>query len=123
MLEKPKVIFDLEAFAQAEHYCYLAFKNYQAKQSTLDVLKSSEKDMLASIMCGIDTGDKIAESKLERLARASKDWRDFKAGLSQATRECGEARFKNDSARRHFDCIQSGLSFRREELKKLGGGQ
>lgn len=117
---RPKVEYTLEAFANAEYGCHEAFKEHQEAQDNLDILREHSKDYLAQLMTDLDDGSKISETKLERLARSSYKWKEFRKGVDEATRQAGIAKVRYYSYIRHFDCIQSGLSYRKEELKKLG---
>lgn len=117
---RQKVEFTLEAFAKAEYGCHEAFQEYQQAQDSLDLLKEHAKDYLAILMTKLDRPEeRLSESKLERLARSSKEWSDFRLGLAEATREAGTARVRYFSYIRYFECIQSGLSYKREELRRL----
>lgn len=118
---RQKVEFTLEAFAKAEYGCHEAFQQYQKAQDNLDIIKEHGKDYLAVIMTKLDKSEeKLSESKLERLARSSKEWDVYREGLAQATKEAGEARVRYFSYVRYFECIQSGLAYKRTELRSLG---
>ena len=116
------VEYSLEAFAKAEHWVWEAFKEHQKAQDDLEILKEMGKDILASIMTHISTEEKTSETKLERLARSSKDWATYRNGWFAAVKAAGEAKVRYQTAQLQWSTIQSGLSYRKEELKKLGGG-
>ena len=120
-LKRPKVEYSLEAFRDAEHYCYLAFKEFQKASDDLDILNDASKDILAVSMSELDKPEeKISEAKLERMARCSEAWKIHKRGLTAAIQIHGRAKAKYYSWVRAFDCIQSGISYRKAELQKLG---
>src|SRR3972149_3414601 len=116
-MERPKLEYSLEYFSQAEEWCWKAFKLYQKAQDDTDILHDSAKDLLAGIMSNLDKPEeKISESKLERLARDSQEWRTFQVGKHAAIQKAGEGKVKYCSALRLWETIQSGLSFRKEEF-------
>ena len=121
-MERQQVKFTLEEFANAEFWCWKAYQHYQKAQDDADILHEHGKDYLEAIKCELDTtGEKIPETKLERLARASDKWKKFREGQFEAQRLAGEAKVKYFSAVRYFDAIQSGLAYKRSELGRLGG--
>jgi hypothetical protein len=86
-------------------------------------LKESSKDFLAELMTGIakkSNGHKPSETELERLARASEDWKTFREGQFAAQHKALTEKVLAQNAQRHFDAVTSGLSWRREEFKRLG---
>lgn len=121
---RKRVEFTLEEFANAEFYCWQLFKEYQKAQDDMDILHEHGKDYLETIKTEIEVGEeKLSESKLERLARFSSKWSEFRRGEFEAIRVAGEAKAKYFSAVRYFEAIQSGLAYKRTELKRLDGNQ
>ena len=121
-MSRPRVEFTLEAFTKAEWWVWQAYQDYQKVSDDLDIIKEHSKDMLAKIMSDIENTDpsvKLSEAKLERLARASTVWAEFKKGYAAAIQLHGEAKVKYYSAVRFFDCIQSGLAYRRTEMQRI----
>ena len=113
--------FTLEAFAQAEHWVWEAFKVYQTASDNYEVKKDLAKDILASIMSDLDRPmEKVSEAKLERMARATDKWQKYKDELKALLIAFGEAKVKYLSTVKHWDTIQSGLAYKRVEMKKLG---
>lgn len=121
-MERKQVTFTLEEFANAEFYCWKAYQQYQKAQDDMDILHEHGKDYLEAIKNELDsTGEKIPETKLERMARSSDKWKQFREGQFEAIRIAGQAKMKYYSAVRYFDAIQSGLAYKRSELGRLGG--
>jgi len=126
--------FSLEAFAQAEYFCWKADKQLWAADEEYELLKEHGKDLLALLMTEIhDTPGtyevnkamqikelsppkKTSETALERLARSSDKWRLHRDGEHAARKKRNELRFKSRAAQRYFDTIQSGLALKRAEM-------
>jgi hypothetical protein len=96
----------------------------------LEEIKEHRKDVLASIKTRIEEehGGAISEVKLERLARASEEWKSFRGGDFEAVRAAIEAGFNEKKGRlrirnaeRHFEAVQSSLSYRKKELERISG--
>lgn len=90
-----------------------------------DMLREDSKDMLAVIMTRIKRetvrqDGKVSEAELEREARATKEWKDYRNGQFEAQHQALEDKVKAQNAQRHFEAVQSALSYRREEFKRLG---
>ena len=85
-------------------------------------LDESKKNFLASLINDMErqSEGKLSESKLERLARGSKDYINFITGLCVARTEELRAKVKYDNALDLFRAIQSAQAFEREKLKHLG---
>lgn len=124
MTEKKKrqpVEYTLEAFAKAEHWCWLAQKKMQESLDDADILKENSKDVLAQIMTDIENTDpekKWAATELERLARSSEKWKKYREGQFKAQYQAGVDKVKYQSAVRYWETIQSGLSFKKTEMKR-----
>lgn len=117
-----KVKFDLDTFAKAEHWTWQAFVAYQEAADDLEIIESHAKDMLAKIMTDIRKASKelkISEAALERMARASEEWEVYQTGHEEALKKAGKLKVKYKSAERYWDTIQSGLAFKRAEIKKI----
>lgn len=89
------------------------------KLSKADYLKELGKDLLSSIMSDLEGNEKISEAKLERLARRTDKWKEFREGQLQAQKEAIVAKARAANAERHWHSVQSGLSFRKEELRRI----
>lgn len=122
-IERKLVEFSLSAFAKAEYYCWKADRDLQEAREEYEFLKEHGKDLLASLMTDIqkETKDKVSEVALERLARAGEKWQQHRAGEHAARKKMNELQFKSRAAQRYFDCTQSGLSFKRAEMTRVGG--
>lgn len=119
-IERILAEFNLTAFSKAEYFCWKADRDFQVADEAWEYLKEHGKDLLAAIMTESKGTEKISESALDRLARSSKKWRTHRAGEHAARKKRNELRFKSRAAQRYFDCIQSGLAFKRSDLKRLG---
>jgi hypothetical protein len=81
-------------------------------------LDEDKKNYLSSLMNDLDDGDK-SESKLERLARGSKQFRDYVRLLCIAKGEELRAKVKYENARDLFEAARSKEATAREQLKSL----
>lgn len=79
-------------------------------------LDEDKKSFLSSLINDLDDGD-MSEAKLERLARGSKAYRDYVAGLAIAKGEELRAKVRYDNARDLFEAARSAESTEREKLK------
>lgn len=121
--DRVRVEFTLEFFEKAEYWAWKSMVAYQEAEDKVNILKESEKDLLAQYMSDMEAAsdeEKISEAKLERMARTCDDWKTHRAALAEAIRARGEARVKHLSAVRAWECCQSGLSYKKAELSKLG---
>lgn len=84
-------------------------------------LKETGKDLLAKLMTNITTQHKMSEAERERIARGSEEWEEFRIGQELAIKAGLLAKIKAQNAQRLFEAIQSALSYRKEEMRKLGG--
>jgi len=124
-LERKLVEFSLEAFSKAEYYCWKADRDFQVADEEWEFLKEHGKDLLAALMSDIarlgeQAEKKFSETALERLARAGEKWQAHRTGEHAARKKRNELRFKSRAAQRYFDCIQSGLAFKRTEMSRVG---
>lgn len=122
MSKKAEVEYTLETFAEAEYRCRQLHHKYQAAADELKIIETHEKDILADIKIKIAINEpnvKWSEAKLETHARASKEWKQFRLGQEEAIRAAGAAKAKYYSAVRYFECIQSGLAYKRTELSRI----
>ena len=119
-----ELMFIPQELDQASYSCSKYEKEYQNLKDDLEILKETAKDFLDAIKTRFEETlkEKTPESKLERLARASEEWKTFRKGYYSAIKAAGIASVKYSSSKRHWDTIQSGLAFKREELKKIGFG-
>lgn len=81
-------------------------------------LDEDKKNYLANLMNDMDDGQK-SEAKLERLARGSKQFREYVKNLSIAKGEELRARVRYDNARDYFEAGRSQESTEREKMKHL----
>ena len=81
-------------------------------------LDETKKSVLAGLMNDLDDGN-TSESKLERLARGSKDYRDYVNNLALAKGAELRAKVRYDNARDLFEAGRSAESTEREKIKHL----
>ena len=121
-MERIKADFSLDQLAQAEWWAWKADTEAQKLADELEIEKERGKEVLAAVMTALEkTHDemKMSESKLERLTRVEPQWAKYRENFFELTRKAGEARIKAKCAQRFFDCVQSGLSYKRAELGRL----
>jgi hypothetical protein len=108
---------------KADHWAADLAKEAAEKIAKADQLKEVGKDLLASIKCEIDQAmaGKHSQTALEDLARQTEKWREYRSGYFEANREAIIAKARAANAERHFHTIQSCLSYRKEELRRLDG--
>ena len=82
-------------------------------------LDESKKSVLAGLQNDLDDGD-TSEAKLERLARATKEYREYVNNLALAKGAELRAKVRYDNARDLFSAAQSDQATEREKLKHLG---
>ena len=81
-------------------------------------LDEDKKNYLSSLMNDLDDGEK-SDVKLERLARGSKQFRDYVRLLCIAKGEELRAKVKYENARDLFEAARSKEATSREQLKTL----
>lgn len=86
-----------------------------------DQLEADEKNYLAALMNAIDHAEteKVSESKLERLARGGKEFREYCRSVATARAEMLRKRVRYDGLEKLFEAKRSKLSFEKEQLKIL----
>lgn len=119
-IERKLAEFTLEAFSMAEYFAWKADRDFQAADEEWEFLKEHGKDLLAALMTKEKGTEKISETALERLARSGQEWRSHRDGEHAARKKRNELRFKSRAAERYWATIQSGLAFKRSDLKRLG---
>jgi hypothetical protein len=83
-------------------------------------LDEDKKSYLASLMNDIDgNGLGYSEAKLERIARGSKQYRDYVKNLCIAKGEELRAKVRYENARDYFEAGRSQESTEREKMKTL----
>lgn len=84
-----------------------------------DQLEDDEKNFLAALMNGLEKGfEKVSEARLERLARGSKEFRDYVTGKVLAKSETGRKRVRYEALQNLWEAQRSALAFEREKLAK-----
>ena len=81
-------------------------------------LDESKKSVLAGLQNDLDDGD-TSEAKLERLARATKTYREYVNNLAIAKGAELRAKVRYDNARDLFEAGRSAESTEREKIKHL----
>lgn len=86
-----------------------------------DQLDDGEKNYLAALMNGLENemkGQKISESKLERLARGSAEFGAYVDGKCKAIAETGRKRVRYEAMRDYWEAQRSQLAFERAKIEK-----
>ena len=84
-----------------------------------DQLESDEKNFLAALMNDLEKAfDKISEAKLDRLARGSKDFRNYVTGRVLAQAETGRKKVRYESCLNYWEAKRSQLAFERVKVEK-----
>lgn len=81
-------------------------------------LDNGQKNFLASLMNDLDDG-KSSEAKLERLARGTKEYREYCKNVAIAKGLEIRAKVKYENARDYFEAGRSQESTEREKMKHL----
>lgn len=112
--------FTLEALAAADDKATKLAKESVIKMADVEEYREVSKDMLASIKTSLQPKDrKVSEVELERLARASDEWKEFRTEQLAKIKEGLIAKVRAENARRQVETIRSGLAYRRAELERL----
>lgn len=84
-------------------------------------LEEDKKNYLAALINDLEAGhaNTVSETKLERLARGSKQYRDYIRNMCLAKGEELRARVKYENARDFFEAGRSQESTAREQMKTL----
>jgi|SRR5689334_14844008 len=85
-----------------------------------DQLEADEKSYLAALMNDLEkaSDEKISESKLERLARGSKPFRDYVRGRVIAQAETNRRKVNYEGLQSLFEAKRSEFSLMREKISK-----
>lgn len=114
--------FHVDELTRADQRARVAADKSVKPNVDYEILKDSEKDVLAAIMSKLESQyDKISETKLERIARVDNEWRIFKAGKSAALLAAKQSKIHADNCQREWETIRSLLSYRKEEMQRIHG--
>lgn len=85
-----------------------------------DQLDRDEKNFLAMLMNALEDNakEKLAESKLERLARGSKDYRDYVTRMCIAKAEAQRKQVRYENLQALWETKRSELTFERAKIEK-----
>lgn len=81
-------------------------------------LADDEKNYLASLMNSLASGEKQSEAQLERLARGSKEFREYVRGRCIAQAEAGRLRVRYQSLQSLFEAKRSVYALERAKIEK-----
>lgn len=101
-----------------ENELEIAEQEYQKAKDDFEILDDSGKDLLATLKIKIISTQEVSDTRAESLARASKDWTDFKEGLYVAKRLYGTKSARYKHLQRVLDLLINGLSFEKAKLMK-----
>lgn len=108
-----KIVYEVQKIEQ----------DYQKAKDEYEILDDSEKDLLSTLKVKISGGMDISNVEAETLARNSQDWKDFKAGKTQAKVELGKISVKYRHILRVMDCVQRSMSYNQTLLKSRVHGE
>lgn len=85
-----------------------------------DQLEADEKNFLALMMNDLEKtfDEKVSDSKLERLVRGSKEFREYVTGRVAAQAETGRKKVRYENLQNFYEAKRSQLAFEREKLAK-----
>lgn len=109
---------------KADHEASTAAAEAAPILAELEVYKETAKDLLEAIKARLSreaVDKKLSGTALEMLARDTQDWKEFRDEQFKAIREAARAKVQATNAERHWHSIQSCLSYRKEEMKRLDG--
>lgn len=82
-----------------------------------DQLEEDLKPYLAQLMNALDDGE-TSEAKLDRLARGSKEFREYVRGMVTARAEAGRKKVRFEAVGMLWEAKRSQMAFEREKLAK-----
>lgn len=96
-----------------------AAEAYQDYVYQLKIFEGVCKDFLSALKMEIrkEIGD-TSDAELETRARASNRWKEFRHEQFKALKEAGRRSVRWENAQRRWETARSGLSLRREEVKR-----
>ena len=108
---------DLENLVKQINEAGLAMVEAQLKASQL---ADDEKNFLATLMSDLEKAidEKTSETKLERMARGSSEFRDYVRGRVLAQGEAQRLRVRYQSYQSLFEAKRSELALEREKISK-----
>lgn len=121
---KNNIAFTPEYLARVDHWAQQATTEALLAEEEANILKETGKDLLASLMTEIairSPDAKISETSLERQARTMPRWETHRNGQFAAMRKAVDAMLRLRNAERHWATIQSGLSYRKQEMARISG--
>lgn len=86
-----------------------------------DQLDDGEKNYLAAIMNGLEQelkGEKLSETKLERLARGSPEFGQYLIGKCSAIAETSRKKIRYEALQNLFEARRSELALERAKIEK-----
>jgi hypothetical protein len=103
-----KVVYQLQTVEQ----------DYQKAKDLYEILEENEKDYLATLKVKISSGSDVSNVESETQARASEEWKDFKAGKYQAKKNLGAMNAKYKHLLRVMECVVEGMRYNSKLLMK-----
>ena len=103
-----KIVYQLQTVEQ----------DYQKAKDEYEILEENEKDYLATLKVKISSGSAVSNVESETQARASEEWKKFKAGKYEAKRKLGQMSMKYKHLLRVMDCVVEGMRYNSKLLMK-----
>ena len=102
-------------FWQISHELYRVWKEYASAKAKSEMLSESKKSVIASIA----SNHEWPEAKRERIARASKEFKTYLAGVQQARQKELEFKYQLDALNMDFEYQRSMNSVKKKEMNIL----
>ena len=87
-----------------------------------DQLEDGEKNYLAALMNEIERaqfeGQKVSDTKLERMARGTPEFGDYVKRKCEAVAETGKRKVRYEALQNYFEARRSELAFDRAKIEK-----
>lgn len=93
-------------------------EEYAERDALYYQLDETKKSVLADLMKDLDNGD-TSEAKLERMARATKEWRDHINNLALAKGQMLRARVRYEAAVAWYEAARTAESTNRVKMQVL----
>lgn len=110
--------FTPETLNKIVYQLQMVEQDYQKAKDEYEILDENEKDFLATLKVKIASGMDISNVESETQARASQEWKDFKAGKYEAKKKHGEASVKYRHILRVMECVIEGMRYNGKLLMK-----
>ena len=102
-------------FWQISHELYRVWKEYASAKAKSEMLSESKKSVIANIA----SKHEWTEAKRDRVARASKEYKEYLAWVQQARQKELELKYELDALNMSFEYQRSMNSIKKKEMNIL----